>query len=117
MWPPAGLAVKLTNWRLRGDSSKFAQGNSTLKGITMRKLLATVVLTAPLAVAPGLGAAKGCIKGAAVGGVAGHVAGHHAVAGAAVGCVIGHHRAKEKDKAAAAAKQAAPAQNGAPQSQ
>jgi hypothetical protein len=66
-----------------------------------RKLLTLAMVTA-LAAAPGLASAKGCLKGAAVGGVAGHVAGKHGVAGAAVGCAVGHHRAKVKDRDAAA---------------
>lgn len=69
----------------------------------MKTKLAAVCLSALVAAAPGLVAAKGCVKGAAVGGVAGHVAGHHGVLGAAVGCAVGHHRAAVKDKQAAAA--------------
>ena len=77
----------------------------------MRKFTVLLMVAAPMAFLPGVGSAKGCVKGAAVGGVAGHVAGHHAVAGAAAGCIIGHHRAKEKDKAArqAASSQDTPA--------
>ena len=69
----------------------------------MRKLLLIIAIVSPFALQPGVSSAKGCLKGAAVGGVVGHVAGHHAVAGAAAGCVIGHHRAKVKEREAAAA--------------
>ena len=69
----------------------------------MRKLWLTIAIATSIALLPGVGSARGCLKGAAVGGVVGHVAGHHAVAGAAAGCVIGHHRAKVKEREAAAA--------------
>jgi hypothetical protein len=66
----------------------------------MHKLIAALMIAAPLAMVPCVAGAKGCLKGAAVGGVVGHVAGHHAVVGAAAGCVIEHHREKMQDKAA-----------------
>ena len=69
----------------------------------MRKTLLTIAMLVSATSLPIIGSAHGCIKGAAVGGVVGHVAGHHAVAGAAVGCVVGHHRAKVKEREAAAA--------------
>jgi hypothetical protein len=66
----------------------------------VHKIIAALVIAAPLAMLPCVAGAKGCLKGAAVGGVVGHVAGHHAVAGAAAGCVIEHHREKMQDQAA-----------------
>jgi len=78
----------------------------------MKQIVALALLAGAAALSPGLASAKGCVKGAAVGGVAGHVAGHHGIAGAAVGCAIGHHRAKVKDREAAAAQ--ANAQHAAP---
>jgi membrane associated rhomboid family serine protease len=75
----------------------------TMETFHMRKLLLMIAIGSPFALLAGVSSAKGCLKGAAVGGVVGHVAGHHAVAGAAAGCVIGHHRAKVRDREAAAA--------------
>ncbi len=83
------------------DCSILHRSTQSPGGNHMNKLLAAVLLSAPLVLLPALGAAKGCLKGAAVGGVAGHVAGHHAVAGAAAGCIIQHHREKVRDRAAA----------------
>lgn len=68
----------------------------------MRTKMLAVSVFLSLACASGIANAKGCAKGAAVGGVTGHVAGGHGVTGAAVGCAVGHHKAKVKDKQAAA---------------
>jgi len=68
----------------------------------MKKNMLAVSVFLSLACASGIANAKGCAKGAAVGGVTGHVAGGHGVTGAAVGCAVGHHKAKVKDKQAAA---------------
>jgi len=60
----------------------------------MRKLLLTLAVAAPLAIAPTAASAIGCLSGAAAGGVAGHYMGHHAIKGALAGCVAGHYAKK-----------------------
>ncbi len=60
----------------------------------MRKILLTLAVAAPLALAPTAASAVGCLSGAAVGGVAGHYAGKHAIKGAIAGCIAGHYAKK-----------------------
>ena len=83
----------------------------------MRKLLLTLAVAAPLAIAPTAASAVGCLSGAAAGGVAGHYMGHHAIKGALAGCVAGHYakkamvaHKKAQAQKAMAAPAAAPAQ-------
>jgi hypothetical protein len=62
-------------------------------------VLASVIVSLPLAFASGGASAKpGCLKGAAVGAVGGHFLGKHHVLGAAAGCAVGHHMAKKQER-------------------
>jgi hypothetical protein len=79
-----------------------------LRGIFMKNVLATLIVSIALSTTAGGAAAAGCLKGAAVGGVGGHVAGHHALLGAAVGCGVGHHMAKARNAEQATESQAKP---------